>query len=70
MMSLPPTHPDPHHMLRLTFPLREGVLLGPLKLPHGVGHVNSYFHLNEKIHPVLQERWVLQASLGQASHVC
>lgn len=43
-------------MLRLTFPLREGVLLGPLKLPHGVSHVNSQFHLSEKIHPVLQER--------------
>ncbi|CAI8038488.1 Zinc finger MIZ domain-containing protein 2 [Geodia barretti] len=56
----PPTGPHqpppPDTLLRLTFPVREGVLLKPFQLEHGDHITQQPFHLKESVYGMLLHR--------------
>jgi hypothetical protein len=56
----PPTDPHqpppPDKLLRLTFPVREGVLLKPFQLEHGDHITQQPFHLKESVYGMLLHR--------------
>ena len=45
--------------LRLTFPVRDGVLLKPFQLEHGRSLIQVPFHLKESVHEMLLARYVI-----------
>ena len=45
-------------VLRLTFPVREGVLLKPFQLEHGDHITQQPFHLKESVYGMLLHRYV------------
>ena len=42
--------------LRLTFPVRDGILLKPFQLEHGRNLIQVPFHLNESVHEMVLAR--------------
>ena len=45
--------------LRLTFPVRDGVVLPPFRLEHNLAVSNHVFHLRESVYQTLMWRYVL-----------
>ena len=45
-------------VLRLTFPVREGVLLKPFQLEHGKQLSHQPFHLRESVYRMLLHRYM------------
>ena len=43
--------------LRLTFPVRDGVLLKPFQLEHGRSLIQVPFHLKESVHEMVLARY-------------
>ena len=44
--------------LRLTFPVRDGVVLPPFRLEHNLAVSNHVFHLRDSVYQTLMWRWV------------
>uniref|UniRef100_A0A8C7NPM5 Zinc finger MIZ-type containing 1 n=1 Tax=Oncorhynchus mykiss TaxID=8022 RepID=A0A8C7NPM5_ONCMY len=53
--ALPPPPPpaNPNEELRLTFPVRDGVVLEPFRLEHNLAVSNHVFHLRPSVHQTL-----------------
>jgi hypothetical protein len=45
--------PDDNDQLRLTFPVRDGIMLPPFRLEHNLSVSNHVFHLRESVHHTL-----------------
>uniref|UniRef100_A0A671QFM1 Zinc finger MIZ domain-containing protein 1-like n=1 Tax=Sinocyclocheilus anshuiensis TaxID=1608454 RepID=A0A671QFM1_9TELE len=56
MTSLPPPLTNPNEELRLTFPVRDGVVLEPFRLEHNLAVSNHVFHLRPSVHQTLMWR--------------
>ncbi|XP_005156910.1 zinc finger MIZ domain-containing protein 1a isoform X1 [Danio rerio] len=56
MTSLPPPPNNPNEELRLTFPVRDGVVLEPFRLEHNLAVSNHVFHLRPSVHQTLMWR--------------
>ncbi|XP_062319394.1 zinc finger MIZ domain-containing protein 1a isoform X4 [Osmerus eperlanus] len=57
MAALPPPPPtNPNEELRLTFPVRDGVVLEPFRLEHNLAVSNHVFHLRPSVHQTLMWR--------------
>ncbi|XP_076154224.1 zinc finger MIZ domain-containing protein 1-like isoform X1 [Alosa pseudoharengus] len=56
MSALPPPPGNPHEELRLTFPVRDGVVLEPFRLEHNLAVSNHVFHLRPSVHQTLMWR--------------
>uniref|UniRef100_A0A8B9LC65 Zinc finger, MIZ-type containing 1a n=1 Tax=Astyanax mexicanus TaxID=7994 RepID=A0A8B9LC65_ASTMX len=56
MTSLPPPPTNPNEELRLTFPVRDGVVLEPFRLEHNLAVSNHVFHLRPSVHQTLMWR--------------
>uniref|UniRef100_A0A8B9LC99 Zinc finger, MIZ-type containing 1a n=1 Tax=Astyanax mexicanus TaxID=7994 RepID=A0A8B9LC99_ASTMX len=58
MTSLPPppSESNPNEELRLTFPVRDGVVLEPFRLEHNLAVSNHVFHLRPSVHQTLMWR--------------
>lgn len=54
---------DPEE-LRLTFPVRDGVVLPPFRLEHNLAVSNHVFHLRESVYQTLMFRLVTNFSAG------
>ncbi|XP_067879070.1 zinc finger MIZ domain-containing protein 1-like isoform X5 [Heterodontus francisci] len=54
--SLPPPSVNPADELRLTFPVRDGVVLEPFRLEHNLAVSNHVFHLRHSVHQTLMWR--------------
>uniref|UniRef100_H2LYI3 Zinc finger MIZ-type containing 1 n=1 Tax=Oryzias latipes TaxID=8090 RepID=H2LYI3_ORYLA len=56
--ALPPPPPGQNHNeeLRLTFPVRDGVVLEPFRLEHNLAVSNHVFHLRPSVHQTLMWR--------------
>ncbi|KAK7918772.1 hypothetical protein WMY93_010056 [Mugilogobius chulae] len=54
--SLPPPPANPNDELRLTFPVRDGVVLEPFRLEHNLAVSNHVFHLRPSVHQTLMWR--------------
>uniref|UniRef100_A0A4W3HSP1 Zinc finger, MIZ-type containing 1a n=1 Tax=Callorhinchus milii TaxID=7868 RepID=A0A4W3HSP1_CALMI len=55
--SLPPPPPtNPNDELRLTFPVRDGIVLEPFRLEHNLAVSNHVFHLRQSVHQTLMWR--------------
>ncbi|XP_072342147.1 LOW QUALITY PROTEIN: zinc finger MIZ domain-containing protein 1-like [Scyliorhinus torazame] len=52
----PPTSANPVDELRLTFPVRDGVVLEPFRLEHNLAVSNHVFHLRHSVHQTLMWR--------------
>lgn len=50
---------NPNEELRLTFPVRDGVVLEPFRLEHNLAVSNHVFHLRPSVHQTLMWRFVL-----------
>ena len=44
---------NPNEELRLTFPVRDGVVLEPFRLEHNLAVSNHVFHLRPSVHQTL-----------------
>ena len=44
--------------LRLTFPVRDGIVLQPFRLEHNLAVSNHVFHLKPTVYQTLMFRWV------------
>ncbi|XP_076142324.1 zinc finger MIZ domain-containing protein 1a isoform X2 [Alosa pseudoharengus] len=56
-VTLLPPHPtNPNEELRLTFPVRDGVVLEPFRLEHNLAVSNHVFHLRPSVHQTLMWR--------------
>uniref|UniRef100_A0A8C9RSN4 Zinc finger, MIZ-type containing 1a n=1 Tax=Scleropages formosus TaxID=113540 RepID=A0A8C9RSN4_SCLFO len=55
MTALPPPA-NPNEELRLTFPVRDGVVLEPFRLEHNLAVSNHVFHLRPTVHQTLMWR--------------
>ncbi|XP_063047636.1 zinc finger MIZ domain-containing protein 1a isoform X2 [Engraulis encrasicolus] len=53
---LPPHPANPNEELRLTFPVRDGVVLEPFRLEHNLAVSNHVFHLRPSVHQTLMWR--------------
>uniref|UniRef100_A0AAY4CM15 SP-RING-type domain-containing protein n=1 Tax=Denticeps clupeoides TaxID=299321 RepID=A0AAY4CM15_9TELE len=53
---LPPHPTNPNEELRLTFPVRDGVVLEPFRLEHNLAVSNHVFHLRPSVHQTLMWR--------------
>uniref|UniRef100_A0A3P8YKY7 SP-RING-type domain-containing protein n=1 Tax=Esox lucius TaxID=8010 RepID=A0A3P8YKY7_ESOLU len=53
---LPPPPANPNEELRLTFPVRDGVVLEPFRLEHNLAVSNHVFHLRPSVHQTLMWR--------------
>ncbi|XP_045558246.1 zinc finger MIZ domain-containing protein 1 isoform X1 [Salmo salar] len=51
--ALPPPPANPNEELRLTFPVRDGVVLEPFRLEHNLAVSNHVFHLRPSVHQTL-----------------
>uniref|UniRef100_A0A673CQ78 Zinc finger MIZ domain-containing protein 1-like n=1 Tax=Sphaeramia orbicularis TaxID=375764 RepID=A0A673CQ78_9TELE len=56
MTALPPPPSDAFLELRLTFPVRDGVVLEPFRLEHNLAVSNHVFHLRPSVHQTLMWR--------------
>ncbi|KAJ3610738.1 hypothetical protein NHX12_022829 [Muraenolepis orangiensis] len=56
MKPLPPPPTNPNEELRLTFPVRDGVVLQPFRLEHNLAVSNHVFHLRPSVHQTLMCR--------------
>uniref|UniRef100_H3CT96 Zinc finger, MIZ-type containing 1a n=1 Tax=Tetraodon nigroviridis TaxID=99883 RepID=H3CT96_TETNG len=56
MTALPPPPANPNEELRLTFPVRDGVVLEPFRLEHNLAVSNHVFHLRPSVHQTLMWR--------------
>ncbi|XP_077960589.1 zinc finger MIZ domain-containing protein 1a isoform X6 [Gasterosteus aculeatus] len=56
MTALPPPPPNANEELRLTFPVRDGVVLEPFRLEHNLAVSNHVFHLRPSVHQTLMWR--------------
>ncbi|MEQ2214775.1 hypothetical protein XENOCAPTIV_019597 [Xenoophorus captivus] len=56
MTALPPPPGNPNEELRLTFPVRDGVVLEPFRLEHNLAVSNHVFHLRPSVHQTLMWR--------------
>ncbi|MGH0118179.1 UNVERIFIED_CONTAM: hypothetical protein FKN15_045326, partial [Acipenser sinensis] len=54
--ALPPPPINPNDELRLTFPVRDGVVLEPFRLEHNLAVSNHVFHLRPSVHQTLMWR--------------
>ncbi|XP_016304143.1 zinc finger MIZ domain-containing protein 1-like [Sinocyclocheilus anshuiensis] len=54
--ALPPAPGNPNEELRLTFPVRDGVVLEPFRLEHNLAVSNHIFHLQPTVHQTLMWR--------------
>lgn len=54
--SLPPPPGNHNEELRLTFPVRDGVVLEPFRLEHNLAVSNHVFHLRPSVHQTLMWR--------------
>uniref|UniRef100_A0A8C5C9C9 Zinc finger MIZ-type containing 1 n=1 Tax=Gadus morhua TaxID=8049 RepID=A0A8C5C9C9_GADMO len=54
--ALPPPPVNPNEELRLTFPVRDGVVLEPFRLEHNLAVSNHVFHLRPSVHQTLMWR--------------
>uniref|UniRef100_A0A8C1JTW4 Zinc finger, MIZ-type containing 1b n=1 Tax=Cyprinus carpio TaxID=7962 RepID=A0A8C1JTW4_CYPCA len=54
--ALPPAPGNPNEELRLTFPVRDGVVLEPFRLEHNLAVSNHIFHLRPTVHQTLMWR--------------
>ncbi|KAK6329542.1 hypothetical protein J4Q44_G00015200 [Coregonus suidteri] len=54
--ALPPPPANPNEELRLTFPVRDGVVLEPFRLEHNLAVSNHVFHLRPSVHQTLMWR--------------
>lgn len=43
--------------LRLTFPVKDGIVLSPFRLEHNLAVSNHVFHLRDNIYQTLMWRW-------------
>lgn len=48
---------NPSDDLRLTFPVRDGVVLEPFRLEHNLAVSNHAFQLRETVYKTLMMRW-------------
>ena len=48
---------EPGEELRLTFPIRDGVVLPPFRLEHNLAVSNHVFHLRDSVNQTLMWRW-------------
>ncbi|XP_072293314.1 zinc finger MIZ domain-containing protein 1a isoform X6 [Eucyclogobius newberryi] len=62
LTALPPPPNNPNEELRLTFPVRDGVVLEPFRLEHNLAVSNHVFHLRPSVHQTLMWRSVLAQS--------
>ncbi|KAM9197267.1 zinc finger MIZ domain-containing protein 1 isoform 2-T4 [Dugong dugon] len=56
MSALPPPPANHNDELRLTFPVRDGVVLEPFRLEHNLAVSNHVFHLRPTVHQTLMWR--------------
>ncbi|KAK6301388.1 hypothetical protein J4Q44_G00274410, partial [Coregonus suidteri] len=56
IIALPPLPANPNEELRLTFPVRDGVVLEPFRLEHNLAVSNHVFHLRPSVHQTLMWR--------------
>ncbi|CAL8368151.1 unnamed protein product [Gadus morhua 'NCC'] len=56
MTALPLPPGNPNEELRLTFPVRDGVVLEPFRLEHNLAVSNHVFHLRPSVHQTLMWR--------------
>nr|XP_057915183.1 zinc finger MIZ domain-containing protein 1-like isoform X4 [Doryrhamphus excisus]XP_057915185.1 zinc finger MIZ domain-containing protein 1-like isoform X4 [Doryrhamphus excisus] len=56
MTALPPPPSNSNEELRLTFPVRDGVVLEPFRLEHNLAVSNHVFHLRPSVHQTLMWR--------------
>uniref|UniRef100_A0A3Q1HD04 SP-RING-type domain-containing protein n=1 Tax=Anabas testudineus TaxID=64144 RepID=A0A3Q1HD04_ANATE len=56
MTALPHPPANPNEELRLTFPVRDGVVLEPFRLEHNLAVSNHVFHLRPSVHQTLMWR--------------
>ncbi|XP_078787981.1 zinc finger MIZ domain-containing protein 1a isoform X4 [Oryzias latipes] len=56
MTALPPPPSTANEELRLTFPVRDGVVLEPFRLEHNLAVSNHVFHLRPSVHQTLMWR--------------
>ncbi|XP_061546029.1 zinc finger MIZ domain-containing protein 1a isoform X3 [Phycodurus eques] len=56
MTALPPPPSITNEELRLTFPVRDGVVLEPFRLEHNLAVSNHVFHLRPSVHQTLMWR--------------
>uniref|UniRef100_A0AAV2JLB2 SP-RING-type domain-containing protein n=1 Tax=Knipowitschia caucasica TaxID=637954 RepID=A0AAV2JLB2_KNICA len=56
LSALPPPPSNPNEELRLTFPVRDGVVLEPFRLEHNLAVSNHVFHLRPSVHQTLMWR--------------
>lgn len=56
---MPPPAGGPCEELRLTFPVRDGVVLEPFRLQHNLAVSNHVFQLRDSVYKTLMMRWGL-----------
>ncbi|UYV62859.1 ZMIZ1 [Cordylochernes scorpioides] len=70
--DLKPTFPDvakpKEDELRLTFPVRDGIILAPFRLEHNLAVSNHVFHLKPSVHQTLMWRSDLELQLKCFHH--
>lgn len=54
--------------LRLTFPVRDGIILAPFRLEHNLAVSNHAFQLKQKVHQTMLERTDLELQLKCFHH--
>ena len=47
---------DETDVIRLTFPVRDGIVLAPFRLEHNLAVSNHVFHLGDSVHQALMMR--------------
>ena len=55
---------------RLTFPIKDGVLLKPFQLEHGTNLSDHYFQLRDSVHRTLLSRWVNDNTVWVNHSIC
>lgn len=55
-MPIPPVEGNPSDDLRLTFPVRDGVVLEPFRLEHNLAVSNHAFQLRDSVYKTLMLR--------------
>lgn len=63
-LTASPAGPAPGEELRLTFPVRDGVVLEPFRLQHNLAVSNHVFQLRDSVYKTLMMRWGRQGGRG------
>ncbi|XP_023217100.1 zinc finger MIZ domain-containing protein 1-like isoform X2 [Centruroides sculpturatus] len=66
--DIKPPIPPPNDELRLTFPVRDGIILSPFRLEHNLAVSNHVFHLKQSVHQTLVWRTDLELQLKCFHH--